>query len=404
MSTWLLLGGGSLVAAAAMTVAVGTAALRRVDLYRWVAQGRRGAAAAGAVLASPGRIHRAATGVVAVGILLASMGLPPAVARLPLQSHESQWLALITVVFVAVPLLLVIVYSIPRALGRRWPESVVAFGVPWMQRWASVFAPLTPTPAQPRRRAALNALLQARNAEELLDSEELTVLSGVFAFTERPVREVMTPRTDIIAVREGASLEEVGQLLADSGYSRIPVYRDSLDNITGMIYAFDLLRIVPGAELPLRPVTIAPAPKRCADLLFEMQRERRQFAVVLDEYGGTAGIVTFEDLLKELVGEIFDEHDAPPHSERPAPEIVEASGATPVEEIAARFAVALPADAETVGGLLARAAGRIPRAGERYAVAGLEFDILSSSPTRVERVLIRHGPVLVIDLVSGGAA
>ncbi len=394
MSEWLLLGAGILVGGTAMTVAVGAAALRRVDLYRWVAQGRPGAAAAGAVLAAPARIHRMTTGVAAAGALIASLALPIIAAELPL------WLALATVIFVAVPIVLVLTYALPRAIGRRWPETVVTLGVPWAHRLTRVVASFFPAGPDRHPRAILNALLHRRDAEELLDTWELNVLSGVLAFTERPLREVMTPRTDIVAVREGASLEEVGRLLRDSGYSRIPVYRDSLDNIIGMIYAFDLLRIAPGAELPLRPVTIAPAAKRCAELLFEMQSERHQFAVVLDEYGGTAGIVTFEDLLEELVGEIFDEYDAPAAGQQPAADVVEATGATTVESISARFEVALPVDAETVGGLLARAAGRIPRTGERYALAGLEFDVVSATPNRVERVLVRAGPVRVVNLTS----
>src|SRR5438034_1333768 len=113
-----------------------------------------------------------------------------------------------------------------------------------------------------------------------------------------------------------APLVDVARMLAESGYSRLPVYRDSLDNIVGVVYAFDLLKVGPDGELPLRPVSVVPASKRCADLLVEMQRERRQFAVVLDEFGGTAGIATFEDLLEELVGEIFDEGD---HAAGPEP-------------------------------------------------------------------------------------
>jgi len=159
-----------------------------------------------------------------------------------------------------------------------------------------------------------------------------------------------------------------------------------------------LLKVTPAAELPLRQVTTAPGSKPSADLLFEMQRERRQFAVVLDEYGGTAGIVTFEDLLEELVGEIFEEYDSRTQGDGVGSDVVEASGATETEEIAARFHVALPAGSETIGGLLARAAGRIPQAGERYLLGGLEFDILTATPVRLERVLVRRGPVRSISL------
>ena len=129
------------------------------------------------------------------------------------------------------------------------------------------------------------------------------------AFSVRPVREVMTPRTDIVAIDENAALEDIRMVFAQSGYSRIPVFRETLDDIIGMLHAFDLFRLQPGDPLPVRPVAVTPASRSCGDLLLDMQRERRHLAVVLDEFGGTLGIATLEDLLEELVGEIFDEHD-----------------------------------------------------------------------------------------------
>jgi len=161
---------------------------------------------------------------------------------------------------------------------------------------------------------------------------------------------------------------------------------------------FDLLKIGPAEELPVRAVLTIPASNPCADALGLMLRERRQLAVVLDEYGGTAGIVTLEDLIEELVGEIFDEYDAPPTGNHTMVEIVEATGATAVSEIAAKFDVPFVSTAETVGGLLAQAAGKIPKTGDRYLLAGLEFDVLDATPIRVERVLIRQGATAIIPL------
>jgi CBS domain containing-hemolysin-like protein len=271
--------------------------------------------------------------------------------------------------------------------------------VPWLRRLAGVLSPLHLRGFQDaRRHEATEAPMPEPGHGE---HDELTALSGVLAFTERPLREVMTPRTEIVAVQEGTGIEEVGQQFMESGYSRIPLYRESLDNIIGMIYVFDLLKIMPGGELPVRPIVTAPASKRAAELLFEMQRDRRQVAVVLDEFGGTAGMVTFEDLLEELVGEIFDEHDRLAQPGQPAAQLMEVSGTTPVDELEARFEVHLPDVAETVGGLLARLAGRIPSAGDRYTVSGLEFDVLSATPTRLERVLVRRGPVTIVPLRSG---
>jgi CBS domain containing-hemolysin-like protein len=148
-------------------------------------------------------------------------------------------------------------------------------------------------------------------------------------------------------------------------------------------------------------VLAVPSSRRCADLLFDMQRERRQLAVVLDEFGGTAGIVTLEDLLEELVGEISDETDRPPTEAPPVPVLLDVSGTEGVQELAGRFGVALPGDTETVGGLLTRALGRIPRTGERVVLGGLEFDVLRASATRVERVIVRATGAGTVTVVKG---
>jgi CBS domain containing-hemolysin-like protein len=392
MTGWVLLASGAVIAGAGVLAGVSAAAVRRVELYRWAAEGMPGAGAAATLLEAPGRVLRAAHGVATGGVILCGIGLAQLVAGLP------PLLLVGAVALIAVPAILTLGYAVPRALGRRWCRAVVRRAVPWLRRLAVVFAPFFPRSLEPRARAALDARLRGDELEEKVDRDELPALSGVLSFSERPIREVMTPRTEIVAVREGATLEQVGQVFAESGYSRIPIYHESLDNILGMIYAFDLLKVTPASELPLRPVTTAPGSKPSADLLFEMQRERRQFAVVLDEYGGTAGIVTFEDLLEELVGEIFEEYDSRTYGDGLGTEVVEATGATETEEIAARFQVSLPEEAETIGGLLARAAGRIPQTGERYLLGGLEFDILAATPVRLERVLVRRGPVRSISL------
>ena len=227
------------------------------------------------------------------------------------------------------------------------------------------------------------------------------MVGGVMAFSVRPVREVMTPRTDIVAIDENAALEDIRLVFAQSGYSRIPVCRGTLDEIIGMLHAFDLFKLQPGDPLPVRPVAVTPASRNCGDLLLDMQRERRHLAVVLDEFGGTLGIATLEDLLEELVGEIFDEHDA---EVRPSPSggptLFETDGNVSPEAIEDRFGVSLPRGrSTTMGGLLVEWAGRIPNAGERFAIRGLEFDVLEASPTRIERLLIRSGGTSTVTLL-----
>ncbi|MEX1051076.1 MAG: transporter associated domain-containing protein, partial [Gemmatimonadales bacterium] len=196
------------------------------------------------------------------------------------------------------------------------------------------------------------------------------------------------------AIEEGTSRRELLTIFAESGYSRLPVYAGSLDHIVGMAYAFDLFKAGDG-PLPIRPVTVVPGSRRCADLLVELQRERRQFGVVLDEFGGTAGIVTFEDLLEELVGEIFDEQDVPAGaSDQPPALVLDVAGHTPCADVAEAMDVTLDG-AETVGGLLAKALGRIPRTGERILLGPLEFDVVAASPVRVDRAIVRRLPVQV---------
>jgi len=152
-------------------------------------------------------------------------------------------------------------------------------------------------------------------------------------------------------------------------------------------------------RLPLRPVLAIPASRRCADVLFEMQRERRHLAVVLDEFGGTAGIVTLDDLLGELVGEIFDERDGVT-ADAGETELLDVDGALGVQEIADRFGVTLPGGRETLGGMLTTALGRIPRIGERVVLGQLEFDVVQASATRVERVIVRRAEAVSVTVIG----
>jgi CBS domain containing-hemolysin-like protein len=385
---WLALVAGMALAGVGTVLAVGTAAVSRLELSRWVSQRQRGAELAAALLASPASVTGPANAVGAGGVVLAGLGaaallggLAPAVAA--------------AAVLAAAPLVVALSHTLPRAIGRRWAEPVTRAAAPWLERAARLMRPLVPQTLPGADQAAHAGLAGTTQPDEI------GVIAGVIAFTERPIRQVMTPRTAIVAVEETASVQEVALLFAESGYSRLPVFKESLDQITGMVYVFDLLRAADTERLPVRPVLFAPTSRRSADLLFEMQRERRQMAVALDEFGGTAGIVTLEDLLEELVGEIFDETDAPggpPVFER---DLLDLDGATPVSEVGARFGVTLPREAETVSGLLAGLVGRIPQAGERILVGQLEFDVLRATPTRVERVLVREAGTVPIVVKTG---
>ncbi|UCG84761.1 MAG: CBS domain-containing protein [Gemmatimonadota bacterium] len=378
------------------TAAVAFFGVNQIELYRWIAGRLPGARAAQALLASFERTLGAALGLSAAGALLAGAGLRAAVGDIPVD------VAVLTVLLIAIPLLLAALYALPSALGRRRPEPVVK-GLTRPLAWlAPILNPVFPHEAAVRPRGSLVRARVGFAAPQATDTGELSLVSGVLAFTDRTVREVMTPRTDIVAVREGAPIEEIGRVFAESGFSRLPVYRDSLDHIEGLFYAFDLLKLAPGSELALRPVTMTPASRQCADLLFEMQRDRRHLAVVLDEYGGTAGIATLQDLLEELVDETFEVEQADDAVAAGDGAVTEVPGDTPTAQIAESLGAELPADAETIGGLLMRAAGRIPQTGERFELADLEFYVLAASPTRVERIAVRRGVTPTIRLKLEG--
>jgi CBS domain containing-hemolysin-like protein len=375
---------GMLAAAAGTALIAGAGAVSRLVLARWVSRRQSGSAVAAALLSAPVQVIGPGQLLVAGGLVLAGVGGARAVASLGVWSGAA-------VLVLGMPILLAVTYAVPRAIGHRWPEPLVRAAAPPLERVRRVSRLLFP--------GDVMLAEGARRGSETVGEDEIVVLAGVLTFTDRTVREVMTPRTDIVAIEESASVREAAVLLTESGYSRVPVFRDSLDQIMGMAYVFDLLKVGTTDRLPLRPVLAVPESRHCADVLFEMQRERRHLAVVLDEFGGTAGIVTLEDLLEELVGEIFDERESVVAGAGET-ELLDVDGTVPVQEIADRFGVALPGGRETLGGMLATALGRIPRAGERIVVGGIEFDVLRASATRVEQVIIRRADSVSVTVVG----
>jgi CBS domain containing-hemolysin-like protein len=391
---WLAVLAGVVLTVFGATAGGALIVLSRRELTRVVSRRLRGASPSMASLGEIDFYLTAASATTSLGVLLLGAVVPALVAG------RGAARSLLVLVLVAVPFVLFSGYLVPRWLTQSLPGGIVDRLVPPLRRWASVLRVVLPARAAARPHD-LRSIWREGAAVGLGTDEELLLVGGVMSFTQRPVREVMTPRTDIVAIAEDAALEDIRTVFAQSGYSRIPVYRGTLDEIVGMLHAFDLFKLRPGDPLPVRPVAVAPASRSCGDLLLDMQRERRHLAVVLDEFGGTLGIATLEDLLEELVGEIFDEHDEeaqPPASA--AAGVFETDGATPVAALEERFEVTLPAGhASTVGGRLAELAGRIPNAGERFLLQGLEFAIVQASPTRIERLLIRPGPAPALPLV-----
>ena len=394
---WLAVAVGLLVTLLGATETAALITVSRADLAEAVSRRLKGAAESLDWLVDAERELAAATATTGLGIAILASGLSAvfdvATGTLPL------WGVLILLVSVALPFVLFSGYVLPRWLTAHRASRVADLLRPVFRPWTRVVGWLLPVPAK-RPAADVRALWREGAAGALGTSDELVMVGNVITFAERPVREVMTPRTKLVAIPDGAGSDEIQAAFIQSGYSRLPVYRGTLDEMVGMVHVFDLLK-VKAEPVPVRPVGATPASRACGDVLLDMQRERRHLTVVLDEFGGTLGIVTLEDLLEAMVGEIFGEHDET--TERKVPDQFspwETTGAAEVAELEVRFGTQLPAGpSQSVGGRLAELLGRFPRPGERLRVSGLEFDVLGATPTRIERLLVRRAGAapLVLD-------
>ena len=234
------------------------------------------------------------------------------------------------------------------------------------------------------------------------EHEERKLLKSVVEFGDTLVREVMTPRPDIVAIKSTATLGDLRALFAEQQYSRIPVYKENLDEILGFVFVKDLVALSGTApddqviERLRRPAYVVPETKRVAELLKEFQRQQVQSAIVHDEYGGTAGLVTIEDLLEEIVGEIRDEYDV---ESEPIVDEGEGSfvfaGTVGVDDAAERLQIDIERQGfETVGGYLLARLGRVPRVGEQLNVDDVQVEILEGERRRVQRVRMRRQPAV----------
>src|SRR6266576_1840290 len=232
-----------------------------------------------------------------------------------------------------------------------------------------------------------------------LGAGDARLLEGVFEFSEKNAREVMTPRTAIVALPAEASLAEAADRVAAAGRSRYPVTGESLDDVVGIVHAKDILRgLLSGSEAPVqgiaRPAFFVPGTREVEDVLADMKRQKVHLAIVLDEFGGTAGLVTMEDLLEEIVGPIYDEYDQTP-VDRPSA-AASTSGGVPIlaggREISdvnrARKLKLDATDYTTIGGLLFGRLGRLPKVGDRVNLQGATFEILEMDGRRVGRVRV----------------
>lgn len=288
----------------------------RIWLRHWAEQRLRGAPSADLYLERPQRLLLAAATGVAVTVYVAG-ALIGSVGEISL-AVIARRLGIFALV------VLVIGQLVPRAIGRRWPTAVLPILLPVLRGVEIVLAPfvvvarhmtswVTPKPATTvdDRRDDLQDLLREGELEGVGEKTEMAIISGVVQFGNKTLGQIMTPRSEVFAIEESVRGPELALRIAQSRYSRVPIYRETLDNVIGMIHAFDVLKDTDGEDVALRPVGEAPMTAHCNDFLFEMLRGRRHLAVVRDAAGKLAGIVTLENLLEELVGDIRDEHDEP---------------------------------------------------------------------------------------------
>ncbi len=246
--------------------------------------------------------------------------------------------------------------------------------------------------------------VQEGQEEGLVDQQERKMIESVIEFRDTTVDQIMTPRTEILAVEMGSSLEQVKATIAQHGHSRLPVYEQSLDNIVGMLYAKDLLRFAGQAshkfqiDKLMRTCYFVPESKPLRNLFAEFRQKKVHVAVVLDEYGGTAGLITNEDVIEQIVGEITDEYEP---SETAAvrqidEQTIEIDARMRIDELNEQLSLDLPEseDYETLGGFLFSSMGRIPSAGETYSYHNKLLTIMEAAPRRISRVKLEILPVV----------
>jgi len=274
-----------------------------------------------------------------------------------------------------------VLYPLARVLGAPWK---------WAMSVASDDAPMSAWAVSPEWRNA-----GGTDEESEREEQEEALLEAVSDFAEKVVREVMVPRTDVSALPDTATAEQAIEMIARTGYTRLPVYHKSIDDVRGVLYAKDLLIRFDRADATIVAGDVArqpfyvPETKPVEELLGEM-RASAHMAIVVDEYGGTAGLVTIEDLLEEIVGEIFDEYD------RALPLVVDVGDGRyrvdarlPIDELNERFGTDIEADADTLGGLFTELAGHIPAEGESLELEGLTMTVDDLQGTRVCQVIVK---------------
>ncbi|WP_030912537.1 hemolysin family protein [Streptosporangium amethystogenes] len=407
---------GGFFAAAEMAMV----SLRESQVRRLGTRGRRGVRAA-KLARDPNRFLSAVQiGVTVATMLSAALGadtlardFTPVMTGWGVPEAAADPLALVVVTLVISYTSLVLGELAPKRIARQRAEGISLLVAPFLDRMAALSRPiiwalskstdgvvklLGGDPGTDREEISTEELREMVVGHQELTDDERHLIGEVFAAGKRQLREVMLPRTEVEFMAADTRLAEAAILAAAMPHSRFPVYRDSYDDIVGFVHIRDLLdpvltgSIEPISELvPIRPVKLVPTSKRVMATLSEMRKEGHHLAIVVDEYGGTAGIVTLEDLVEELIGDIRDEHDvADEHVALPAGE-VELDGLANLDEVAAESGIRL-ADGpyETLGGFVMSRLGHLPALGERVEIPGFELKVTDMDGRRVARVRIKR--------------
>ena len=392
---------------------------RRTRLVESAANGSRGAAAAVKLMDNPVRfISAVQVGITALGILLGAIG--EGLLRHFFDPYVAATVAFILAFAIITYLSVVIGELVPKAIALEKAERVaivVAIPITWVQR---LFAPLvwvlqgsasailrplgirsSPTGVVVHTEEEIRDILAEAEDSGVIEEAEEEMLYKVFDFGDKEVREVMVPRPDVVAVSVDLPAAECLAAVVDSPYTRYPAYRDTLDELAGILHVRDLftalweggIEAVKVEEI-LRPAYVVPETKNLAVLLGEFRRSNQHLAVVVDEYGLMEGIVTLEDVLEEIVGEIEDEYDLPDDSIVILDDgRVRIDGTYPIDDFNEEFGTALPQeDFHTLAGFVFGELGRAPGKGDEVAFGSLEFSVANISGTRIGQLDIRLPP------------
>jgi CBS domain containing-hemolysin-like protein len=354
----------------------------------WIGEPALAASIAGAFAGLPGPLDRVATHGVASGVAFAAITflhivlgeLSPKALALLHPEETSRW--------VARPLILFTIATNPVI----WLLNNAANG------FLRLFGARAPTERERvHSPEEIRMLVEQSGKTGGLGAADARMLEGVFEFSEKNARDVMTPRTQIVALESDLTLAQAADHVAAAGRSRYPVYRESLDDVIGVVHAKAILaglRADPAQRLEavMRPTLFVPGTREVEDVLADMKRQKVHLAIVLDEYGGTAGLVTMEDLLEEIVGQIYDEYDRPDAAAAaggataPAPVI---TGGTEVADVNRTYGLQIDdTDYTTIGGVVFGALGRLPKIGDRVEIAGATLEVVEMEGRRVGKVRV----------------